>query len=102
MTWTTAVVRCVRCAAVALTLPCVAAAQTSAPAASLYVPRAMKQAYAKGTRSPDGRPGPRYWQNHGRYTISITTASLSSNAFGRVASLPFTNARVSFPSFSNL
>ena len=58
MTWTTAVARCVRCVAVALTLPCVAAAQTSAPAPSLYMPRAMQQAYAKGTRSPDGRPGP--------------------------------------------
>jgi hypothetical protein len=45
----------------------------AAPAAAqLYMPRAVKQAYANGTRSPDGRPGPRYWQNHGRYDITVT------------------------------
>ncbi|MEP7326590.1 MAG: M1 family metallopeptidase [Gemmatimonadota bacterium] len=38
----------------------------------LYMPRAVKAAFAHGTRSPDGRPGPRYWQNHGRYTITVT------------------------------
>lgn len=38
----------------------------------LYMPRAVKRAYAKGTRSPDGRPGPNYWQNHGRYTMTVT------------------------------
>lgn len=26
--------------------------------AALYMPRDVQQAYAKGTRSPDGRPGP--------------------------------------------
>jgi hypothetical protein len=36
------------------------------------MPRAVKQAYAKGTRSPDGRPGPSYWQNRGRYNIAMT------------------------------
>jgi len=30
-------------------------------------------AYKKGTRSPDGRPGPNYWQNTSRYDISIAT-----------------------------
>ena len=63
-----AVARCVLAVPIALALPCVATAQTSA--SSLYVPRAVKQAYAKGTRSPDGRPGPQYWQNRGRYTIT--------------------------------
>ena len=28
-------------------------------------------AYAKGTRSPDGRPGPNYWQNHADHRIRI-------------------------------
>ncbi|HET9729943.1 MAG TPA: hypothetical protein VFR41_11005, partial [Acidimicrobiia bacterium] len=32
---------------------------------SLYMPRAVKRAFANGTRSLDGRPGPKYWQNHG-------------------------------------
>jgi hypothetical protein len=40
----------------------------------LYVPRAVKRAYAKGTRSPDPRPGAAYWQNRARYTISLTTS----------------------------
>jgi hypothetical protein len=39
---------------------------------ALYVPRAVQQAYRKGTRSPDGKPGPAYWQNRGRYSIAIT------------------------------
>jgi len=38
----------------------------------LYVPRDVQQAYKKGTRSMDGKPGKNYWQNHGRYTISVT------------------------------
>jgi hypothetical protein len=38
----------------------------------LYMPRAVHNAYTHGTRSPDGRPGPRYWQNHGRYAITVT------------------------------
>lgn len=41
-------------------------------AQSLYMPREIKQAYAKGTRSPDGKPGSKYWQNFGRYNITIT------------------------------
>jgi hypothetical protein len=41
---------------------------------SIYVPRDVRLAYEKGTRSPDGRPGPHYWQNSGRYEISIDAA----------------------------
>jgi hypothetical protein len=40
-------------AAALLYVPCGAA-----QAQQLYMPRAVKQAYDKGTRSPDGRPGP--------------------------------------------
>lgn len=39
---------------------------------SLYTPRDIKLAYKKGTRSIDGRPGPHYWQNFGRYDITVT------------------------------
>jgi hypothetical protein len=42
------------------------------PAAGLYMPRDVQQAYAKGTRSPDGRPGPHYWQNHAEHRIRIS------------------------------
>ncbi|HEY9516031.1 MAG TPA: M1 family metallopeptidase [Gemmatimonadaceae bacterium] len=38
----------------------------------LYMPRAVKQAFENGTRSPDGRPGSKYWQNHARYSITVT------------------------------
>ena len=49
-------------------------AASAAPlvAQPLYRPRAIQRAYDKQTRSPDGRPGPAYWQNHGRYTIDMT------------------------------
>ncbi|MEO7975883.1 M1 family metallopeptidase [Flavobacterium sp.] len=38
----------------------------------LYMPRNIKQAYANGTRSTDGKPGKNYWQNHGKYTMILT------------------------------
>ena len=58
--------------AAALTaLPLAASAQ--APASEpLYQPRAIAAAYKNGTRSPDGRPGSRYWQNRASYRMSIT------------------------------
>ena len=43
-------------------------------AQQLYMPRTVQQAFSKGTRSPDGQPGKNYWQNKGRYNISITAA----------------------------
>jgi len=47
---------------------------TASQAQNLYMPREIKQAYTKGTRSPDGKPGSKYWQNFGRYNIAITVA----------------------------
>jgi hypothetical protein len=41
-------------------------------AQQLYMPRTIKQAIKNGTRSLDGRPGPNYWENHGRYSIALT------------------------------
>jgi len=41
-------------------------------AQELYMPRNIKEAYAKGTRSMDGKPGKNYWQNHGKYDIALT------------------------------
>src|SRR5438309_11196267 len=40
-------------------------------AQSLYMPRDIQQAVKKGTRSLDGRPGKNYWQNYGRYNITV-------------------------------
>ncbi|WP_158500546.1 M1 family metallopeptidase [Spirosoma radiotolerans] len=36
------------------------------------MPRNIKKAYQKGTRSMDGKPGKNYWQNFARYSINIT------------------------------
>jgi hypothetical protein len=44
----------------------------NAQAQNLYMPRDIQNAYKKGTRSADGKPGKNYWENHGHYTISIT------------------------------
>jgi hypothetical protein len=41
--------------------------------ADLYMPRDVQQAYVKGTRSPDGRPGPNFWQNHAEHPSSRLT-----------------------------
>jgi Peptidase family M1 domain len=54
------------------TAPVTTPAPVGATASSLYMPRDVQAAFRKGTRSPDGRPGPNYWQNRGRYDIAIT------------------------------
>jgi len=43
----------------------------AATAQELYMPRNIKAAYAKGTRSASGKPGLNYWQNHGKYNMDI-------------------------------
>ncbi|HVZ98499.1 MAG TPA: M1 family metallopeptidase [Chitinophagaceae bacterium] len=48
------------------------AASSLAHAQNLYRPRDLKQAYKNQTRSNDGWPGKKYWQNEGRYTITVT------------------------------
>jgi Peptidase family M1 domain len=41
-------------------------------AQELYQPRQIKQAYSKQTRSLDGKPGKKYWQNTATYDIALT------------------------------
>ncbi|MBK5270609.1 MAG: M1 family peptidase, partial [Bacteroidia bacterium] len=48
----------------------------------LYMPRNVKQAYKKGTRSMDGMPGKNYWQNYARYNITITALPPDRNIKG--------------------
>ena len=45
-----------------------------AEAQTLTMPPGIAQAYAKGTRSTTGKPGKNYWENHGRYNISLSIA----------------------------
>lgn len=44
---------------------------TSKAQSSLFIPRNYLKSYDRGVRSKDGRPGPKYWQNHGSYTIAV-------------------------------
>jgi hypothetical protein len=41
-------------------------------AQTLTMPPEIQKAYANDTRTLSGKPGKKYWQNHGRYTISLT------------------------------
>jgi hypothetical protein len=63
-------------------LPLLTVPLLGAPSDPLYMPRAVKTAYAKGTRSADGKPGRAYWQNHGRYTINVTALPPDRNIRG--------------------
>jgi Peptidase family M1 domain len=38
---------------------------------ALFMPQNIKKAYTNQTRNMDGTPGKKYWQNHGRYNISL-------------------------------
>lgn len=51
-------------------------------AQELYMPRNIKEAYAKETRSMDGKPGKKYWQNHGAYTMDITVNPATKTVSG--------------------
>jgi hypothetical protein len=48
------------------------AASLFAQNGNLYIPLEIQQAYANGTRSPNGTPGPNYWQNGSDYQIRVT------------------------------
>ncbi len=53
-----------------IVIACIQTAQSQS--STLYMPRDVQQAFKKGTRSPDGQPGKNYWQNYGRYSITVT------------------------------
>ena len=57
-----------------LLIACFALSFELADAQTLTMPPDIQKAYDNGTRSPDGKPGKNYWQNHGRYTISLIVA----------------------------
>jgi hypothetical protein len=43
-----------------------------ANAQTLTIPAEIAKTYNNGTRNKNGKPGKKYWQNFGRYTIAIT------------------------------
>jgi hypothetical protein len=46
-------------------------ANTFAGTSTLYIPLNIQKAYQKKTRSMDGKPGPKYWQNRADYSMDI-------------------------------
>src|SRR6185295_8548956 len=48
----------------------------------LYMPRDVKKAFLNQSRSMDGKPGKNYWQNHGRYNITLTALPPDRNITG--------------------
>ncbi len=57
---------------------------------TLFMPRDIQAAYKKGTRAMDGRPGKNYWQNHGKYTITLTAMPPDRNIVGE-ETIEYTN-----------
>ncbi len=55
---------------------------TFSKAQNLYWPRDLKQAYKNQTRSNDGWMGKKYWQNTGRYNITVTALPPDRNIKG--------------------
>ena len=49
---------------------------------ALMMPQNIKKAYTNETRSADGKPGKKYWQNHGRYDINVSVAPPSKTVTG--------------------
>ncbi|MGC4099725.1 M1 family metallopeptidase [Ferruginibacter sp.] len=56
-----------------LSLVCLFIAVKATAQQQLFMPQNVKKAYENETRSKDGKPGKKYWQNFGRYNINVTT-----------------------------
>ena len=56
----------------------------------LMMPQNIQKAYTNETRSADGKPGKKYWQNHGRYDINVSVAPPSKAVTG-TETISYTN-----------
>ncbi|MCS6928543.1 MAG: M1 family metallopeptidase [Saprospiraceae bacterium] len=74
-----------------LLLMCLAAAYGSW-AQSLYMPRNIQRAYQRQTRSWDGRPGPKYWQNRAEYRMEALLKMPEREVHGQAAIRYFNNS----------
>src|SRR5690348_293433 len=61
-------------------------------AQTLTMPSEIQKAYTNGTRSLSGKPGEKYWQNRGRYTISLTVMPPDSTIRGVEQIVYFNNS----------
>jgi hypothetical protein len=57
---------------------------------SLPIPTNLNATYTKGTRTPDGKPGPNYWQNKADYLIKVNFDPKSRLLSG-VVDIDYTN-----------
>ena len=63
-----------------------------AGAQTLTMPPEIQKAFDKGTRSTNGKPGKKYWQNHARYDISVSMAPPNKTITGVEAITYFNNS----------
>lgn len=59
---------------------------------NLYLPKNIRQAYEKGTRSLSGNPGPAYWQNHADYTLDVTLNPDNNQLTGKAHIVYYNNS----------
>ncbi|MDE3212862.1 MAG: M1 family peptidase, partial [Bacteroidota bacterium] len=55
----------------------------SLTAQTLFTNATQKKAYQNQTRSPDGSPGKKYWQNRGNYLIHVSFDPVTHLLSGR-------------------
>ncbi|WP_160717227.1 M1 family metallopeptidase [Chitinophaga solisilvae] len=76
-------------------------------AQALYMPLNISRAYEQNTRSANGAPGPRYWQNKAAYDIQVSFDPATNKVSG-TESIVYTNnspdtlREINFKLFSNL
>ena len=66
-------------------------------AQQLYMPRNIKKAYEQKTRSFNGMPGTRYWQNSGNYSINLQLQPPSRTVNGQEDITYFNNSPDTLP-----
>jgi hypothetical protein len=71
---------------------CLGSFAQTVSAQALYMPRDITRAFNKQTRSPDGKPGPKYWQNTARYDITLQALPPSRDIKGREQITYFNNS----------
>jgi hypothetical protein len=71
---------------------CACFALYQADAQMLTKPADIQAAYDKGTRSLNGKPGKNFWQNHGRYNISVSMAPPNRTVTGTEQITYFNNS----------
>ncbi len=59
-----------------------------------FLPREIKEAYEKGSRSPDGKPGEKYFQNRANYNMDIIFQPLTKKVEGQAEIIYFNNSPV--------